>query len=76
MMDPGSRRLGTSGLGQKKARHLDIKLHYVQELCKGSKLTIERVAGSEQRADLLTKGSHIAKLYIYLRYLLGVCRIV
>ncbi len=30
----GTRRLATNGMGQKKARHLDIKHHYVQELCR------------------------------------------
>ncbi len=71
----GSRRMGTSALGQKKARHLDIKFHYVQELCKERKLTIRRVAGDRQKADILTKGPHTAKSYSYLRDLLGVCRI-
>ncbi|MCP4317551.1 MAG: Ty1/Copia family ribonuclease HI [Hyphomicrobiales bacterium] len=71
----GSRRLATSGLGQRKARHLDIKYHYVQQLCKERKITIERVAGDQQAADILTKGSHTAKLYTHLRELLGVRRI-
>ncbi len=70
----GSRRLATSGLGQRKARHLDIKYHYVQQLCKEGKIAIKRVAGDQQTADILTKGSHTAKFYTYLRDLLGVRR--
>ncbi len=68
----GSRRLAMSGMGQKKARHLQTKHHYVQELCRDCKVKVVRVASEQQPADLLTKGSHTGKMHSYLRAKLGV----
>ncbi len=68
----GSRRLAMSGLGQKKARHLSTKHHYVQELCRNHEVKVARIASGEQPADLLTKGSHTGKMYSYLRDKLGI----
>ncbi|MCP3665672.1 MAG: hypothetical protein GY696_24775, partial [Gammaproteobacteria bacterium] len=63
----GVRRLATSGMGQKKARHLMMKLHYVQDLCEKGRIDVVRLAGRDQPADLLTKGSHTVKQFTYLR---------
>ncbi len=68
----GVRRLAKSGMGQKRARHLMMKLHYVQDLCKGGLIDVVRVSGKEQPADILTKGSHTVKEFAYLRGKLGV----
>ncbi len=68
----GARRLATAGMGQKKARHLQIKHHYVQELCRGGKVKVDRLDTADQPADLLTKGSHSVKLLQYLLPRLGV----
>ncbi len=68
----GARRLAMSGMGQKRARHLDIKHHFVQDLCRDGKVEIVRLSGEHQPADLLTKGSHDAKSHAYLRECLGV----
>ncbi len=68
----GSRRLAMCGMGQKKARHLDTKYHYVQELCKLGKVKVARVATKDQPADLLTKGSHTGKTHEHLLKKLGV----
>ncbi len=63
----GARRLAMAGMGQKKARHLMTKHHYVQELCQQGEIKIERIPTSEQPADLLTKGSHTVAVFNYLR---------
>ncbi len=68
----GARRLAMSGMGQKRARHLDIKHHFVQDLCRDGKVEVARLSGEEQPADLLTKGSHTTKAHSYLRERLGV----
>ncbi len=68
----GARRLATAGMGQKKARHLQIKHHYVQELCKEGKIKIDRLETANQPADLLTKGSHSIKALQHLLPRLGV----
>ncbi len=68
----GARRLATAGMGQKKARHLQIKHHYVQELCKEGKVSIDRLETENQPADLLTKGSHSVKELQHLLPRLGV----
>ncbi len=68
----GVRRIAKSGMGQKKARHLMMKLHYVQDLCEKGTIDVVRLAGKEQPADLLTKGSHTVKAFTYLREKLGV----
>ncbi len=43
----GVRRLAKSGMGQKKARHLMMKLHYVQDLCERGMVDVVRLAGEE-----------------------------
>ncbi len=68
----GARRLAMSDMGQKRARHLDIKHHLVQDLCRDGKVEVVRIPGENQPADLLTKGSHTAKAHAYLRECLGV----
>ncbi len=68
----GARRLAMHGMGQRRARHLDIKYHVVQDLCKEGKLEVVRLPGENQPADLLTKGSHTAKAFDRLREGLGV----
>ncbi len=67
----GARRLVMSGMGQKRARHLDIKHHFVQDLCRDGKVKVVRLSGEEQLADLLTKGSHTAKAHAYPRESIG-----
>ncbi len=67
----GARRLATNGMRQKKARHLDIKHHYVQSLCESGDIRIERVPTDEQPADLLTKGGHSSKKIAYFKKKLG-----
>ncbi len=68
----GSRRLAMNGMGQKKARHLETKYHYVQELCRQNKVKVVRIPTGEQTADLLTKGSHTTKVHSHLMTKLGV----
>ncbi len=68
----GARRLATAGMGQKKARHLQIKHHYVQELCREGRVSVNRLDGANQPADLLTKGTHPVKTWQHLIPRLGV----
>ncbi len=68
----GSRRLAMNGMGQKKARHLQTKHHFVQELCREKKVRVVRVASKEQPAGVLTKGSHTVGVHFHLRAKLGV----
>ncbi len=67
----GARRLVTDGLGQKRARHLVIKYHVVQDLCRRGELTVRRVPSKDQPADILTKGSHTAREHDHLVGRLG-----
>ncbi len=68
----GCRRLATAGMGQKKARRLDAKYHYIQELCEKGFVKVVRIKTKDQPADLLTKGRHTAKEHTYLMERLGV----
>ncbi|MCP4125689.1 MAG: hypothetical protein GY753_01340 [Gammaproteobacteria bacterium] len=65
-------RLAMSGMGQKKARHLDVKHHLVQDMCRKGEIQVLRLPGVDQPADLLTKGSHTAESHSFLRGKLGV----
>ncbi len=67
----GARILAMSGMGQKRARHLSVKHHYVQDLCMSGELTVERIPSREQNADLLTKGSHTGEEHEHLQTRLG-----
>ncbi len=40
----GARRLTMSGMGQKKARHVQTKHHYIQELCREGRVKVLRVS--------------------------------
>ncbi len=53
-------------MGQKKARHLMMKLHYIQDLCEEGESKVLRIVGKEQPADILTKGLHTIKEFTYL----------
>ncbi len=68
----GARRLAAAGMGQKKARHLQIKHHYVQELCREGRVSVNRLDGANQPADLLTKGTHPVNTWQHLIPRLGV----
>ncbi len=68
----GARRLATTGMGQKKARKLQIKHHYVQELFREGSVCVNRLDGADQPAHLLTKGTHPAKTRQHLIPGLGV----
>ncbi len=57
---------------QKKAMHRTMKLHYVQGLCEQGIIDVIRLAGKDQPADLLSKGSHTVKEHTHLREKLGV----
>ncbi len=68
----GTRRLAMSGMGQKKARHLDRKYHHIQELRRKERVKVLRMPTKDQPADLLTKGSHSGKQHSHLLEKLGV----
>ncbi len=68
----GARRLAIHGMGQKKARHLNLKYHKVQELCAIGSVKVLRVPTEDQPADLLTKGSHSSKQHSHLLEKLGI----
>ncbi|MCP4314863.1 MAG: hypothetical protein GY789_02175, partial [Hyphomicrobiales bacterium] len=67
----GARRLATDGMGQKKARHLSIKYHFVQDLCRKGEITVHRLPSGDQPVDVLTKGTHTAKTHRHLVKKLG-----
>ncbi len=68
----GCRRLAIAGMGQKRARHLEVKYHYVQELCERGLVRVKRIGTNDQPADLLTKGRHTAAEHSHLMRRLGV----
>ncbi len=43
----GCKRLAIAGMGQKKARHLEAKYHYVQELCARGQVRAERIGSQD-----------------------------
>ncbi len=59
-------------MGQKRAKHLEVKYHYVQELCARGLVKVVRVGTSNQLADILTKGRHMASEHAHLMENLGV----
>ncbi len=69
----GCRKLALVGMGQKKARHLEVKYHYVQELCGKGAIRVTRIETKNQPADLLTKGRHSCKEHAHLMGSRGVC---
>ncbi len=62
----GARRLATDGMGKKKARHIEMKYHVIQDICREGKVSIKRLPGKNQPADLLTKGTQSIKTHRHL----------
>ncbi len=67
----GTRRLATDGMGQKKARHLSIKYHFVQDLAMRGEINMPRLPSKDQPADILTKGTHTTQEHKHLVHKLG-----
>ncbi len=68
----GVRILTMNGTGQKRARRLDIKHHFTQELRDEGLIQVVQLPSGDQPAGLLTKGLHTARSHEYLMEKLGV----
>jgi hypothetical protein len=50
-----ARLLASEGAGSRKARHIDVRYHYVQELVERGVVVVRECSSKEQLADALTK---------------------
>ena len=55
-VDPTAARAVASRTGLGKVRHLEVRYLWVQEALKGGRFQIRRIAGTENPADVATKG--------------------
>ena len=51
----GTRALIENHLSSAKSKHIDVRFHFIRELFKARKISVEYVASPEQHADILTK---------------------
>jgi hypothetical protein len=47
--------LATEGAGMRRAKHIDIRYHYLQELVQRKVVEVRTCSSEEQMADALTK---------------------
>ena len=51
----GTKALIENHLSSARSKHIDVRFHFIRELFKARKISVEYVASAEQRADILTK---------------------
>ena len=51
----GTKALIESPLSSDRSRHIDVRFHFIHEVFKARKISVERVALAEKHADILTK---------------------
>ena len=51
----GTKALIENPLSSARSKYIDIRFHFIRELFKARKISVEYVASAEQHADILTK---------------------
>ena len=51
----GTRALIENPLSSAKSKRIDVRFHFISELFKARKISVEYVGSAEQHADILTK---------------------
>ena len=51
----GTKALMENPFSSARSKHIDVRFHFICELFKARKISVEYVASAEQHADILTK---------------------
>ena len=60
-----------SPLSSARSKHIDVRYHFIRDLFRTRKISVEYVASAEQHADILTKALSRANLMYHLKHLMN-----
>ena len=66
----GTKALIENPLSSARSKHIDVRFHFILELFKARKISVEYVASAEQHADILTKALNRAKFRYHRKHLM------
>ena len=66
----GTKALIENSLSSVRSKHIDVRFHFVRELFKARKISVEHVASAEQHADILTKALSRANFRYHRKHLM------
>ena len=67
----GTKALIENLLSSARSKHIDVRFHFIRELFKARKISVEYVASAEQRADILTKALSRANFRYHRKHLMN-----
>ena len=58
-------------LSSARSKHIDVRFHFIRDLFRTRKISVENVASAEQHADILTKALSRANVQYHLKRLVN-----
>ena len=68
----GEKALIENPLSSARSKHIDVRFHFIRELFKARKISVEYVASAEQHADILTKALSRANFGYHRKHLMNI----
>ena len=70
----GTNVLAENPLSSARSKHIDVRFHFIRELSKTRKISVEYVASAEQHADILTKALSRANIRYHRKRLMNLAK--
>ena len=67
----GAKALIENPLSSARSKHIDVRYHFIRDLNRTRKISVEYVASAEQHADILTKALSGANLMYHRNHLMN-----
>ena len=67
----GTKALIENPLSSARSKHIDVHFHFIRELFKARKISVEYIASAEQHADILTKALSMANFRYHCKDLMN-----
>ena len=67
----GAKALIENPLSSARSKHIDVRYHFIRDLFRTRKISVEYVASAEQNADILTKALSRANLMYHRKHLMN-----
>ena len=67
----GAKALIENPLSSARSKHIDVRYHFIRDLLRTRKISVEYVASAEQHADILTKALSRANLRYHRKHLMN-----
>ena len=69
--DQGTKALIENPLSSARSKHIDVRFHFIRELFKARKTSVEYIASAEQHADILAKALSRANFRYHRKHLMN-----